>query len=75
MPQVFDAVRSLLTEALPKPWNVNIGRLVPFNAGQAMFNVRVDPDLLTPAKGALIFLAWIAAAFIIATGLISTRDV
>ena len=65
----------LLTEALPKPWNVNIGRLLPFNAGQAMFNVRVDPDLLTPAKGALIFLAWIAAAFITATGLISTRDV
>ena len=65
----------LLTEALPKPWNVNIGRLLPFNAGQAMFNVRVDPDLLTPAKGAFIFLAWIAAAFITATAMISTRDV
>ena len=64
----------LLAQALPDPWNVNVGKLLPFNAGQAMFSVRVDPDLLTPGQGLVIFLTWIAVAFILATGLLTKRD-
>ncbi len=65
----------LLADALPDPWNVNVGKLLPMNAGQAMFSVRVDPDLLTPGKGLVIFLCWIAGTFAIATFLLSKRDV
>ena len=64
----------LLAQALPDPWNVNVGKLLPFNAGQAMFSVRVDPDLLTPGQGLVVFLTWIAVAFILATGLLTKRD-
>jgi ABC-2 type transport system permease protein len=64
----------LLAQALPEPWDVRIGRLAPLNAGQAMFSVRYDPDLLTPTQGLLVFLAWIVASYVLALVLLSRRD-
>ena len=64
----------LLAQALPAPWDTRIARLAPLNAGQAMFSVRYDPDLLTPTKGLLVFLAWIVAAYVLALVLLSRRD-
>ena len=65
----------LLAEAFPAPWNIRIGRLLPLNAGQAMFTVRVEPDLLTPRGGLVVFSVWLVGAYILATGLLTKRDV
>lgn len=65
----------LLAQALPAPLDTDIGKLLPFNAGQAMFSVRVDPDLLSPLGGFLVFSAWLAGSYLIATLLLSRRDV
>lgn len=64
----------LIAQAFPEPWDVRIGRLAPFNAGQAMFSVRYDPDLLTPTQGLLVFLAWIVVSYIVAMVMLSRRD-
>ncbi|MCU1396314.1 MAG: putative transporter transrane protein [Ilumatobacteraceae bacterium] len=64
----------LIANAFPEPWDVRIGRLAPFNAGQAMFSVRYDPDLLTPTQGLLVFLAWVVVAFIVAMVMLDRRD-
>lgn len=64
----------LIAQAFPEPWDVRIGRLAPFNAGQAMFSVRYDPDLLTPTQGLFVFLGWIAASYIVAMVVLSRRD-
>ena len=64
----------LLAQALPAPWDVRIARLAPLNAGQAMFSVRYDPDLLTPTKGLLVFLVWIVVSYVLALVLLSRRD-
>ncbi len=68
-------VAPLLTEGLPAPWNVRVGRWLPLNAGQAMFTVRVDPDLLTPRGGLIVMLVWVTATLALATVLLSKRDV
>jgi ABC-type transport system involved in multi-copper enzyme maturation permease subunit len=64
----------LIAQAFPEPWDVRIGRLAPFNAGQAMFSVRYDPDLLTPTQGLLVFFGWIIASYIVAVVVLSRRD-
>ncbi len=64
----------LIAQAFPEPWDVRIGRLAPFNAGQAMFSVRYDPDLLTPTQGIFVFLAWIVASYLVAMVMLSRRD-
>lgn len=65
----------LLAEALPDPWDEDIGKYAPLFAGQAMFSVRLDLDLLTPGEGLLVMLGWIAAWFVAAFVLLSRRDV
>jgi ABC-2 type transport system permease protein len=64
----------LLAQAFPEPWDVRIGRLAPFNAGQAFYSVRYDPDLLTPTQGLLVFVGWIVVAYIVAIVSLSRRD-
>ena len=64
----------LLAQALPQPWDVRIGRLSPFNAGQAFYSVRFDPSLLTPLQGLLVFLGWIVASYTVAMVMLSRRD-
>lgn len=68
-------VAPLLAQALPAPWNVRIGRWLPLNAGQAMFSVRVDPELLTPRGGLIVMLVWVTVSLGVAAVLFSTRDV
>lgn len=65
----------LLAQALPAPLDTDIGKLLPFNAGQAMFSVRVDPELLTPLGGLFVFLAWLVGSTVLAVVLVSRRDV
>jgi ABC-type transport system involved in multi-copper enzyme maturation permease subunit len=67
-------VLPLLALALPSPWNHDVAKILPGQAGQAMFAVRPDADLLSPAAGALVCLVWLAVTYAIATVLLSRRD-
>jgi ABC-type transport system involved in multi-copper enzyme maturation permease subunit len=67
-------VLPLLALALPSPWNTDVSKVLPGEAGQALFAVRHTSDLLTPGVGALVCLIWLTATFILAAVLITRRD-
>jgi ABC-2 type transport system permease protein len=67
-------VLPLLALALPSPWNHDVAKILPGQAGQALFSVRPDADLLSPAMGALVCLIWLAATYTLAAVLLSRRD-
>jgi ABC-type transport system involved in multi-copper enzyme maturation permease subunit len=70
----FILVLPLLAQALPSPWNTDVSKLLPGEAGIAMFTVRPDADFLSPGKGALVCLIWLLSTYILATVLLSRRD-
>ena len=67
-------VLQLLALALPSPWNHDVAKILPGQAGQAMASVRPDADLLSAGVGALVCLAWLVGTYILATVIISRRD-
>jgi ABC-type transport system involved in multi-copper enzyme maturation permease subunit len=67
-------VLPLLAQALPSPWNTDVSKVLPGPAGFALFTVRPDADLLSPAMGALVCLIWLVAVYVLATVLITRRD-
>ena len=67
-------IADLLVQGLPDPWNTDIGKFLPGNAGLALFSVRPDPGRLTPGSALVVLLIWMVAAFVIATIAISRRD-
>ena len=67
-------VLPLLAQALPSPWNTDVSKVLPGQAGIALFTVRPDSDLLSPGVGALVCLIWLVASYVLATILISRRD-
>jgi ABC-type transport system involved in multi-copper enzyme maturation permease subunit len=67
-------VLPLLAQALPSPWNTDVSKILPGPAGIAVFTVRPDGDLLSPAMGALVCLIWLVATYVLATVLLTRRD-
>jgi ABC-type transport system involved in multi-copper enzyme maturation permease subunit len=67
-------IADLLVEALPSPWNTDIGKFLPGNAGLAVFSVHPNIDRLTPGAGFIVLLVWLAAALTIATITLTRRD-
>jgi ABC-type transport system involved in multi-copper enzyme maturation permease subunit len=67
-------VLPLLAQALPSPWNTDVSKVLPGPAGFAIFTVRPESDLLSPAMGALVCLIWLVAIYVLATVLITRRD-
>lgn len=67
-------VLPLLALALPSPWNHDVAKILPGQAGQALFAVRPDADLLSPAMGALVCLIWLVVTYALATLILSRRD-
>jgi ABC-type transport system involved in multi-copper enzyme maturation permease subunit len=67
-------VLPLLAQALPSPWNTDVSKLLPGEAGIALFTVRPDSDFLSPGKGALVCLIWLVATYVLATVLLTRRD-
>ncbi len=63
-----------LTEALPSPWNNDVGKLLPINAGRALFAVRPSTDLLSPGQGLLVLLATVGVVLALATVALVRRD-
>lgn len=64
----------LLAQALPSPWNDDIGKFLPGGIGTSLFSVRSVADRLTPAAALVVALLWLVGAFAIATVLIRRRD-
>jgi ABC-2 type transport system permease protein len=67
-------IAELLTEALPSPWNTDIGKFLPGSAGLALFSVRHNPDRLTPGAALIVLLTWVAVGLTIATITLTRRD-
>lgn len=63
-----------LVRALPDSWQQHIDKYLPSNAGEAVTSVKVDPTMLTPWTGFLVFCCYLAAALIIAAVLVRRRD-
>jgi len=70
----FVLVLPILAQALPSPWNTDVSKVLPGEAGRAMFAVRANPDLLSAGAGLAVFLVWIVATFVVANTLITRRD-
>jgi hypothetical protein len=67
-------IADLLVQALPDPWNTDIGKFFPGNAGLALFSIRPDPGRLTPGSAFIVLLVWLAVMFAIATITLTRRD-
>jgi ABC-type transport system involved in multi-copper enzyme maturation permease subunit len=67
-------VLPILVAGLPSPWREDISQVLPGQAGEAMFAVSQTQDLLSPLPGALVFVAWVAAALTAAMVLVTRRD-
>jgi ABC-type transport system involved in multi-copper enzyme maturation permease subunit len=63
-----------LVTLLPSPWNDNVTKFLPSSAGVAMSAVVRFPNLLTPAAGLLVLLAYTAATLGAAAILLTRRD-
>jgi ABC-2 type transport system permease protein len=60
---------------LPTSWNNAISQYLPSNAGRQLFALHHAAHTLTPLTGTLVFLAYCAAALVIAAVLLVRRDV
>jgi hypothetical protein len=60
---------------LPQSWNNAISQYLPSNAGRQIFALHHAAHTLTPFHGGLIFVAYCAAAILIAAVLLVRRDV
>jgi hypothetical protein len=63
-----------LVDALPSPWNTDVGKLLPINAGRAMFTVRPNSNLLSPGGGLVALLVIVGVVFVLAVVAIERRD-
>jgi len=63
-----------LVTLLPSPWNDNVTKFLPSSAGVAMSAVVRFPNLLAPAAGLLVLLAYTAATLGAAAILLARRD-
>lgn len=63
-----------LVSALPSPWNTDISRYLPSDAGRALFTVRSQSDLLSPLGGLVVLVVWVVAALVIAGLALQARD-
>lgn len=63
-----------LVDALPSPWNTDVGKVLPINAGRAMFTVRYDSSLLSPLGGLVALLVTVGVVLAFAMVALQHRD-
>jgi ABC-type transport system involved in multi-copper enzyme maturation permease subunit len=63
-----------LVDALPSPWNTDVGKLLPINAGRAMFTVHHNADLLSPGGGLVALVVTVAVVLVVALVAFERRD-
>ncbi|MFC0002809.1 ABC transporter permease [Micromonospora siamensis] len=59
---------------LPESWSDAVSPYLPSNAGQAFMSIGSNPDLLSPAAGAAVFVAWLAVLLGAAVVQLRRRD-
>ena len=59
---------------LPSSWQDHLLPYLPSSAGSALYTVQPEPDLLSPAGGALVLLGWAVAALAAAAVTLVRRD-
>jgi len=67
-------IADVLVEALPSPWNTDIGKFLPGNAGLALFSVRPNSDRLSPGPALVVLLVWLVGGLVVATIALTRRD-
>jgi ABC-2 type transport system permease protein len=60
---------------LPATWQDNVNKYLPGNAGQAALSINLDPTMLAPWTGMLLFAGYVAVAIVAAAVLLKRRDV
>jgi hypothetical protein len=63
-----------LVDALPSPWNTDVGKVLPINAGRALFTVRHNSDLLGPGAGLVALLVTVGVLLVLAVVAFERRD-
>lgn len=63
-----------LLSLLPTSWQSHVGPYLPSNAGDAIYTLHQQADLLTPGKGALVLLGWTVLAAAGAAWRLVSRD-
>ena len=63
-----------LAEALPSPWNVDVQKILPGVAGQAILNVHHASSSLSPLTGFALFCGYVVVAFGAALVVLARRD-
>ncbi|MHB8450930.1 MAG: ABC transporter permease [Mycobacteriales bacterium] len=64
-----------LVDALPSPWNNDIGKYLPSNAGQAVISLHFGAGSLSAWTGFAVFCLWTLAVLLLAGWRLSARDV
>jgi len=64
----------LLVGALPDPWNTDISKYLPGDAGRALFTVQHQSGLLSPLGGLLALGAWVLGGLVVAGIVLRRRD-
>lgn len=70
----FLLILPILASFLPSPWNDDVSKYLPGEAGRAVFHVVQRPATLSPGAGFLMLCAYAAAAVLIGTLLVDRRD-
>ncbi len=63
-----------LVSALPSPWNTDVSKYLPSDAGRALFTVRSQTDLLSPLAGLVILAVWVVGSLVVAGVVLRRRD-
>jgi ABC-type transport system involved in multi-copper enzyme maturation permease subunit len=64
----------ILARVLPSPWNDDVAKWLPGEAGQAIFGIRLEGVSFTPWVGFGVFCAYVAAFLVAGAVLVARRD-
>jgi ABC-2 type transport system permease protein len=63
-----------LVSALPSPWDTEVAKYLPSDAGNAVFTVKQTSDQLRPAAAFAVLVAYVVVALTLATVALVRRD-
>ena len=67
-------VAPALSQALPSPWDTDVGKFLPSGAGTALFAVRPKSSILSPGAGLAVLVAYVVVALAAAAIVLTRRD-
>lgn len=63
-----------LVSALPSPWDTDVAKYLPSDAGNALFTVKQTSDQLRPAAAVAVLVAYVVVALTLAGVALARRD-